>query len=395
MALRRLDHTYTTDDVMFDEETNRILRVVDKGNVFLLNDRVRERMTSSGVVDYEILDVKGTTYAAVRPFFFPNDVSNWSFHMFLDYCAMYGNLAGCLEEMGLSLLDGHPWNAVFYFTRPRFVDMGSIVSYPASGRREFKRYKKLSWCYRFSEGQRTRSFLENQTDPPRCVQVLLDVVTRDRFLGYKSKAKRLFGVPSPSAWSAYYGNGREEYHDTPKEEVLKKVLASFKPRLVYDIGCNTGHYSLLCASYGATVVGCDPDPDAVDSLYLKSRQGNLPVLPLVADMAALSRAIKRTYALLRPPGPDLALLLAVVHHLVYRQGFRFGDIFEALQELGAQMALVEMVNKKDENVAKWDRSDGKEWYTFEHLVETGRKYFPRWEVFDSHDDTRPMVLFMK
>lgn len=391
----KLDHTYDNEDVMFDPVDNVILRAIDQDNQFLLDGSIRDTLIENGLVEYRITNMSGRNFLAVSPFFFPNDVANWSLHMFLDYCHLYEKLACSLRGLGLALLDGHPWNAVFYFNQSKLVDLGSIVNHRGSGYREFHRYRRLYWCYKFSEAAKSRCFLEKQTAAPGVSLILSDIARRDRFMGYRAKLRRMLGVPAGSSWSKYYDNGSGHYHDVPKENVLKSVLGTYEPKTVYDIGCNTGHYSLICESFGCNVVACDPDPISVDDLYLTIRDRSSTILPLVASLSSLVRAVERVYSRLRPKEVDLVLLLALVHHLVYREGLSFDDIFNTVAGFGARMALMEMVNKKDENVSKWDRVDRKDWYTLENFIRTGKKYFSEAEVFPSCDDSRPIVLFRR
>lgn len=390
MNIVKFDHTYEKEDVLFDLDHSIILRKIDKTNEFYLDQGIKHALTSNGVVDYEIIYLKDEKYIAIKPFFFPNDVAVWTAEMFKDYCNMYYQLSKCLKDLGLYLIDGHPWNVVFYFSEPKFVDLGSIAKRKSYGYWEFKKYKKLYWVFKYSEATRSRHFLESQISLAPLYLMCADLVPRD-INSYKNIVKKLLG----KTWLEYYASDGDEYHDIPKENVVREVIESFKPKLVYDIGCNTGHYSLLCESYGCSVAACDPDRHCIDYLYQMVKKRKLNILPVLADIVMFSRTIKRHYEVLRPKRVDLVLMLALVHHLVYKNGLNFNDIFELIDTFKANMLLIEFVNKDDTNVSKWDSRNPKEWYNINELIKSGRQYFPKHEIFSSHDRTRPIVLFRK
>jgi SAM-dependent methyltransferase len=374
---------------MFDLEHNLILRKVNKTNEFYLDESVKRALTSNGVMDYEIILLKGEKYIAVKPFFFPNDVAVWSAEMFKNYCHMYYRLSKCLKDLGLYLIDGHPWNVVFYFSQPKFVDLGSITKRKSSGWREFNKYKILYYIFKYSEATRGRRALESQMGLPPLYLICADFLFRN-INSYKNMIKKLLGRRT---WLEYYASDSGEYRDIPKENVLLYVIESFKPKLVYDIGCNTGHYSLLCESQGCSVVACDPDRFCIDYLYQIVKKRRLNILPILADIAMFSRTIKRHYEALRPKRVDLVLILALIHHLVYKNGYNFDDIFRIVDSFGTKMLLIEFVNKDDVNVSKWDSRHPKEFYNINELIKCGRQYFKKHEIFSSHDRTRRIVLF--
>ena len=75
----------------------------------------------------------------------------------------------------------------------------------------------------------------------------------------------------------------------PRRTRFGRRSPEYRPETVLDIGCNTGHFSLLAADAGANVVAVDRDPDAAGSLWRNASRLGRPVLPLVVDIT-------------RPPG---------------------------------------------------------------------------------------------
>src|SRR5437667_11504991 len=109
---------------------------------------------------------------------------------------------------------------------------------------------------------------------------------------------------------------------TTKENFIKQVLSEFKPKQVLGVGANTGHFGLLAAAAGAQVVAIDSDPACIGSLWQQAFAKNLPVLPLVVDLARPSAALgwrngECQSFLERAAGAfDAVFMLAVLHHLM-------------------------------------------------------------------------------
>lgn len=157
-----------------------------------------------------------------------------------------------------------------------------------------------------------------------------------------------------TAWSSYqdtstYTRGAS----AEKESFVLRALESLGARLVLDVGCNTGNYSCLAASTGARVVAIDNDPGVVEALYSTSKERKLSVLPMVMSFCRPSPALgwrnKETESFLsRAHGAfDVALFLAVIHHLSITDGVPLPLIFQLVHELVRNGAVVEFVPPAD------------------------------------------------
>ncbi|MCK4604899.1 MAG: SAM-dependent methyltransferase, partial [Deltaproteobacteria bacterium] len=107
-----------------------------------------------------------------------------------------------------------------------------------------------------------------------------------------------------------------------KSEYVDRVVQRLQPNMVWDLGANTGEFSLIAASHGSFVVSIDGDPACTEHVYQRlSRESGLKgILPLTMDLANPSPSLgwdNRERLSLRDRGPaDLVLALALVHHLV-------------------------------------------------------------------------------
>ncbi len=145
------------------------------------------------------------------------------------------------------------------------------------------------------------------------------------------------------------------YHEEDaalKAEYVDRTVRNLRPRMVWDLGANTGEYSLIAASSGAFVVSIDGDPACAESLYQRVSSGRGPknVLPITMNLANPSPGLgwdSRERLSLRDRGPaDLLLGLALIHHLVFRSCVPLSTIAEWFAGL-ARYLLVEFVPPTD------------------------------------------------
>jgi len=126
---------------------------------------------------------------------------------------------------------------------------------------------------------------------------------------------------TPSHWSGYEAT-LPSYSATAraaKESAVRDLLATVRPGMVWDIGCNTGTFSQIASDQQACVVASDYDHDSIEALYRRLRvQPETSILPLIVDYTNPTpgtgwAGMERTALLQRGPA-DLVLALAVVHH---------------------------------------------------------------------------------
>ena len=167
-----------------------------------------------------------------------------------------------------------------------------------------------------------------------------------------------------------------------KSEYVAKVVQRLKPAKVWDLGANTGEFSLIAASHGAFVVSIDGDPACTEYLYQKVSGENeaMRILPLTMDLANPSPGLGWSGSerlSLRDRGPaDLALALALIHHLVFSSCVPLPLIAEWFGSLTNHL-LVEFVPPTDPMVQKLlrNRSDEHLPYNLEVFNSSFGKFF--------------------
>lgn len=181
-------------------------------------------------------------------------------------------------------------------------------------------------------------------------------MTQNALLGLldslKSTTKGIKAGLPDSTWKQYYDNTNyTEIGLEQKKRLVEAWLKEIKPRLVQDLGSNTGCFSESAAESGAHVVAMDFDPVVIEAAYLKwRREKRTKLLPLVMDLTNPSPSLgwdndERTawYDRLRP---DVTLALALVHHLALSNNIPLDRLASFFAPLGKWL-VVEFVPKND------------------------------------------------
>ena len=146
----------------------------------------------------------------------------------------------------------------------------------------------------------------------------------------------------------------EDIHS--KLNFVNQAITKINPKIVYDLGANTGEFSIAAASKGAFVVSIDSDPACTENLYQKIRSEKLDnILPLTMDLANPSPGLgwdgKERSSLSGRGSADLILALALIHHLVFTCCVPLPLIAEWFAGLGEHL-LIEFVPTSDPMVKK-------------------------------------------
>lgn len=185
-------------------------------------------------------------------------------------------------------------------------------------------------------------------------------------------------------WADYYDHTNyTEASFALKKRLVAEWVADVAPRLIWDLGANNGLFSRVAmeACAEALVVAADIDPEAVELNYRQLKQARVTrMIPMVLDLTNPSPAIgwaneERTAFYERGPA-DLAMALALIHHLAISNNVPLADIARTFARAGRYL-IIEFVPKEDSQVQKLLRSrdDIFEQYTLEGFREAFALYF--------------------
>lgn len=153
-------------------------------------------------------------------------------------------------------------------------------------------------------------------------------------------------------WQDYTGdNSYADEEATNKRQFVAAFSSSVKPKLIFDIGCNTGDYSSVALENGAELaIGFDYDHGALDDGFQRARCESLNFLPLHLDAANPSpnqgwAQAERQGFTERAKG-DAVLGLALIHHLAVARNLPLDQVIGWLVDTAPQ-GVIEFVPKKD------------------------------------------------
>jgi SAM-dependent methyltransferase len=309
----------------------------------------------AGVLEHEIVPFVSYPY-------------EWSFGMLRDAALLQLELVRRAVEDGLILKDSSPYNVQFRGARPVFVDVGSFEPLregePWAGYRQFcmlflyplllQAWKDvpfqpwlrgriegispqecrnlLSFRDRFRRGSLTHVFLHARLER-RYENRDVDVKGELKKAGFRKElivanvkglerlVSRLKWRPAGSAWSEYGPTTTYSDEDAERKAAfVAEAVGAVRPRVVWDLGANEGRHSRIAAETADHVVAVDADPLVVDRLYATLKaEGRTTILPLTTNLVDPSPGLGWRGLERRPLAdrgrPDLALCLALVHHV--------------------------------------------------------------------------------
>jgi hypothetical protein len=171
----------------------------------------------------------------------------------------------------------------------------------------------------------------------------------------RSAVKKLDWRSGRTEWGDYYS---ETNYSLESMRCKKKLVAEFldksTPKVLWDLGANTGVFSRIASERGIQTISFDIDPAAVERNYLECvEMGTRNLLPLMLDVTNPSPGIgwqnqERASILGRGPA-DTVLALALIHHLAISNNLPFGMIADFLAEV-CRWLVIEFVPKSDSQV---------------------------------------------
>ncbi len=323
----------------------------------------------------EIADQRGELILVQERIPFIAYPHEWAPEMYRDAALLQIDLNLKLLDCGLTLKDSHPWNILFDYWKPVWVDTTSVIQrdhfkdehwlgtfryswmeslwsrLPLETKYFYENYRRMFYPYflfplwgmasrRFAQVRRevfaTTLNASAQTIRPyrllgiqgivlmleecwRALKLLRGADGEKVFLrSLRSDVSRMKIARFKSKYAKYYEMKKEDTDFQPcgqwtqKQKTVYGLLAGRKPSTVLDIACNTGWFAILAARLGNRVVALDIDEECVNILYRTCRREHYAVLPLVMDFVNTSQRVYPTETL---AGEETPLLYAAHERL--------------------------------------------------------------------------------
>ena len=204
---------------------------------------------------------------------------------------------------------------------------------------------------------------------------------------------------SPSAWSCDRETHSYEPGDVERKMAFVEEHTSVRhPRLLWDLGASTGVFSRIAAPHAGTVVAVDGDHDAVDALYRETIEGSQRnIIPLVMDLANPSPgqgwAGRERAPFDERRSPDMALCLALIHHLRISASIPVSHLVAWLRRLNATV-IIEFIGRDDEMFVRLAENTREEYadYTPQNFQSEVAKWFTIEDRMSLKAGKREMLL---
>ena len=171
----------------------------------------------------------------------------------------------------------------------------------------------------------------------------------------KQLRKWIVSLPNPekqTVWSHYDTMRNYDNQEVKsKHAFLEKIVSEVKPEMLWDIGCNTGEFSLTALESGASyVVGMEMDHGALAKSFKRSQDTGSNFLPIYQNLLNPSPNLgwceRERSGLLERSQADMVISLAVLHHIVIGGNVPLEDAITYLTAM-APSGIIEWVPKND------------------------------------------------
>jgi hypothetical protein len=389
---------------------NEIYRIINfsykKQYEKFMNSELYRKLEEKNLIithsEIENLDIDCDYYKIIKPEKIPfiSYPYEWSFSQLKDAALLTLRIQKAAMKYGMTLKDGSAFNIQFHNGHPIFIDTLSFEIYEEG--QIWKPYKQF--CQHFlaplalisKKDVRLNLLSKTFIDgiPIDLAAKLLPKTTFGKFglmahihahaksqkhyenkdakIKQKTLSKRSFeGLieslkssiekmtwnEDNTEWGDYYSDTNyTEKSFEEKKQFISLAIDQMKPKLVWDMGANTGVFSRLASTKGINTISYDIDPLAVEKNYLSSSQNSEQnILPLILDLTNPSSGIgwnhdERMSIIQRGPA-DMVFALALVHHLAISNNVPLNKLAEFFSQI-SKFLIIEFVPKSDSQVKR-------------------------------------------
>lgn len=423
---------YRAINPKFEQSTRELIEsgVIEK--LYQLNLFPKTEISSKYISGYNLI----IEHQLINPPIYPFE---WSPEMLRKAALCVLKVNEIANLYGYELKDAHPYNILFSYSNPIFIDLGSIVKkkypnfWPAYdefincycrplrlieiGYRDiFKRLFLLSGATNADElirlsnraynllsfkvskflrrslsaAHRIESInIETTFSNPslkwliKCGIALRALPIKQRDMNSLNKTINSYRFPKTSLWGNYhlkaglYSNSGNIELSERMNWIVNRV-GSLSPRTILELAGNQGVLSRKLALLPTVerIICSDYDQEAIDQLVLRTSM-NEKVYPACFDFMCDAReSISKERA--NRFKSDVVIALAVTHHLLLSQNLNIETIFETIVSYVSRYLIIEFMP-----LGLWDGEKSPpnpEWYTLEWFTEKLTHHFKILEV---------------
>ena len=422
----RLFRVYKNDK---KEEILKILQVCEKNNLlgtYIVDSWVNniEDMDDCFVIEHRYL----------RPISFCYE---WAPGMYEDYVYYMLDFVRKLTLANLGLIDSHGLNATFIDGKFLFYDFGAICRKMTSPMEMLTlidmlvlpllliKLGEIKKAYFYLEDHNiilnikdVRGYLTNDElyELKKLYIRLIFCDSRERLLSNIDEIEqfiRKFRNKSIKGdWENYQDSEWLKSEDqnlwSEKMRNVYFMIETIQPKTIIDIAGNQGWYGACYRDKLEYAIITDMDIKALDKLWMRIKKEKFTnIIPIKMSICApsLGRHFDgfidgKTIRTIRKSGKErfnveLAIALAIIHHLAFRECLSFDEIVSLLDSYTERYLIVEYVDINDKYI-QYFKKDGFDWYTRENFEMALCKHFSIMKILDSSPaETRKIYLCEK
>lgn len=438
--------SFDPNSYLITSEDNRIFRVI-RSNAVQLTRRVFEKCKIYDLFDNYIVnswipkDINGfenemlIEHEYIQPISFCYE---WPPKMYEDYVMFVLEFVEKLTDCGLNLIDAHGLNATFYRGKFIFVDFGAVGEGLIGAIELMEIVNTLVLpLIMMKLGQKDRAYFyledhnivmgirdiagylsnEEHNKLKKIYEKIIYVNSKEKLVGILSELKRFIiefegNNKQKGDWEDYQDSEWNRESDKTKWSTKMKntisMIETVLPRSIIDIAGNQGWYGAYFREKLAFSAIVDTDTTALDKLWERIKNDRISnVIPVHMSICAPSLGRHydgfvdgKTIKPIRQSGcerykSELAIALAIVHHMAFREHLSFDEIIDILSVYTNKYLIVEFVDKNDKFI-DYFKKDEYEWYTknaFEDVL--SRRYEIIEQRASSPETTRTLYLCKK
>lgn len=359
----------------------------------------------------------------------------WSFQMYKDAAELILDIKEICDHYGYELKDAHPHNILFKENKPIFIDIGSFqkkkginwvaeeaflktfyiplilwqkgeyyflrlilendfyqriipqqdilsISYISKYISPIKYFKIKKSIFHFNTKNLLIIFIF------RFINQVIRLTTNKKYCNFfkisqsfleinKSRLNKIAKNDSSTIWHNYHNEffvDKKNKLDNRFEKIVSLIIEHCSAsETIIDLAGNQGYFSSILENNNifSRIIMADYDSNAIDEAYIRMSNSNSKINPVLLNFMVPNNLISTTNRF----KSDIAIALAVTHHLILTQGFSISAIFERLSMYSKKYVIVEFMP-----LGLWDGIEEKspqtpQWYTLDWFKINFIQYF--------------------